>query len=262
MVLPRAMARLRADLTPNLSESMMPPFTAPTSPPSPDLEMAEQRMRRSLGLLGDRESRTAQPAPEPPKLVGGSPGRPSAARPRPRFVRDGEVPVTLVSRHRPLQADAPAGSSTNPQGLEAALEQERAARTGAERSLQEALATLRDLQTKLGHAELAQREAAETARAAQAAAETQRTEWRVRETRMNAELTAERTGRVVAEAALSKATMDREAAERSRLADIPARSRTDAATASPVKKTRKPGSTRKQREPQPVKWWLKTAAKR
>ena len=136
----------------------MPPLLKPFSSDASDTASVEERMRRALGLTGAPAGRAAQPQPEQPRLP--SPGRPpartSATRPRHRFVPDGAVPVTVVNRHRSDHADAPsAGHGT----IEAALRDEHAARERAERSLQEALATVHDLQTKLGHAELARREA-------------------------------------------------------------------------------------------------------
>ncbi len=113
-------------------------------------------MRRALGLTGDRAVRSSPPQAERPQA--GPPGRPagrsSADKPRHRFVQDGAVPVTILNRHRPDEADGLPASRT---AIEAALQDERVARARAERALLDALATVRDLQTKLGHAELAHR---------------------------------------------------------------------------------------------------------
>jgi len=79
---------------------------------------------------------------------------------RRRFVRDGEVPVTVINRdHR--QDDA-----TGANQLDAARQAIRAqatAREHAERLLEQAQATIRDLQTKAAHAILAKDEAIERA---------------------------------------------------------------------------------------------------
>lgn len=240
-------------------------------------------MRRALGLTGGVDSRNDQQRPEPqrPKLAVRAPARssdrPSGDRPRQRFVNDGEVPVTIVSRHRHHEADAPAAPAVGRIGVvETALANERAARAAVERSLQEALATVHDLQTKQGHAELAQREASEAARAAhEAAIRGLRVEWQERETRLAEELAAERDARAAAEAALDEAIIAREWAERELRAALATRPavkpmtagatipKPKAATArSPAKRTRKAAAAPKQREPQPVKWWLKTASKR
>jgi len=173
-------------------------------------------MRRALGLTGAPAGRAAQPQPERPRPP--SPGRPpaqtSAARPRHRFVQDGAVPVTVINRHRSDNADGPpAGHGA----IEAALENERAARERAERSLQEALVTIRDLQTNLGHAELARREASGTAEAARAAADALRAEHQERELRWHEDLGAERAARLAVEAALTEATRARDPGKRTRV---------------------------------------------
>lgn len=119
-------------------------------------------MRRALGL--DRS-----PAPRPNGTRSGD--APSPGRHRHRFVSDGEVPVVMV-QSRPDQP----GSNRLDAANAAALKDERAARERAERSLQAAQATIRDLQTKLAHATLARDEVAAALRACQeqlAAARTQ-----------------------------------------------------------------------------------------
>ena len=229
-------------------------------------------MRRALGLTSDHKNRAGQPRPDPSrsKPLASSPGRgPSATRPHHRFVQDGEVPVAVISRQRPQDADTSAAAPTSRGAMEAALQQERAARDRAERSLQEALATVRDLQTKLGHAELAQRQASESAQAARDAADALRAAHQEREARWHEDLAAERAARAVAEAALAEAARARTPAERTRrTASVAAPVATvqDAApepARTPAKRapkgTRKAASTPRQREPQPVKWWLKSA---
>ena len=232
-------------------------------------------MRRALGLTGDRGGRSGQPRPEQshPKPSAHSPVRgPSAPRPRQRFVQDGDVPVTLVGRHRPHEADLSAAASASRGATEAALHGERAARERAERLLQEALATVRDLQTKLGHAELAQREVSAAAQAASDAADTLRAAHLEHEARWHGDLAAERAARAVAEAALAEAAGARKPAERTRRAvsvAAPVAAVQDAAS-EPAKAaakrapkgTRKGAATSRQREPQPVKWWLKSAKRR
>lgn len=216
-------------------------------------------MRRALGLADAHGGPPGRPSPEQqrPNAPARLADRPAGDRPRQRFVKDGDVPVTLVSRHRPQEADAPVAPSIGA-GV-TTLASERAAREKAERSLQEALATVHDLQTKHGHAELAHREASE---AAQAAHER-------RETRLNDELAAERAARAAAEAALQEVAVARERAERDLqaiLAVTPAPKPKDAPVQrkaiSPVKRPRKAASVTEAREPQPVKWWLRTASKR
>ncbi len=122
-------------------------------------------MRRALGLTGDRAGRSSLPQAERPRAdpPGRIAGRSSSDKPRHRFVQDGTAPVTVLNRHRPDEAD---GLSASRAAIELTLQDERAARAKAERSLQDALATVHDLQTKLGHAELAHREVLTAAQAA------------------------------------------------------------------------------------------------
>ena len=229
-------------------------------------------MRRALGLTGDCAVRSSGPQTE--RLQAGPPGRPagrsSADKPRHRFVQDGAVPVTILNRHRPDEADGP---PMNRAAVEAALQDERAARDRTERSLQEALATVRDLQTKLGHAELAHREASATAQAARAEADALRAEYGEQALRWTEDLAAERAARLAAEAALTGATHAREPAKRTRvlaLAAQPALDLEDALRApkakapvkAAVKRTRKAASEPGRHEPEPVKWWLRSVRRR
>jgi hypothetical protein len=99
----------------------------------------EAQMRRALGL---HNSSPTQAVPLPTKP---SPG---ALRPqRRRFVRDGEVPVSVIHRD---QGDASARQ---------ALRAQVVTREHAAHLLQDAQATIHDLQTKLVHERLARDEA-------------------------------------------------------------------------------------------------------
>ena len=229
-------------------------------------------MRRALGLTGDRAAgsrplQTERPQAGPPSR---SAGRSSADKPRHRFVQDGAVPVTILNRHRLDEAN---GSPVSRTAIEAALQDERAARDRAERSLQEALATVRDLQTKLGHAELGHREAAGTAEAARAAADSLRAEHQERELRWHKDFAAERAARTAAEAALAKATRAREPAKQTRVSAPAAQPALDLQDALPapmakalaktvVKQAPKAASEPGQHEPEPVKWWLRSVRRR
>ena len=250
----------------------MPPLPKSPSPNAPDTASVEERMRRALGLTGDRAVRSSPTQTE--RSQAGPPGRPvgrsSADKPRHRFVQDGTVPVTILNRHRSDEADGP---PTSRAAVEAALQAERAARERAERSLQEALATVRDLQTKLGHAELARREASGAAEAARAAADSLRAEHQERELRSQEDLGAERAARLAAEAALAEATRAREPAKRTRVSAPVAQPALDLrdASAAPMakapakaaaKRTRKAASEPGRHEPEPVKWWLRSVRKR
>jgi hypothetical protein len=126
-------------------------------------EEAESAMRRALGLVGESpHHRVDADRPEQQRRSGGG-------LQRRRFVQDGDVPVTVLRRDLPV-FDAPANrlvapvsvpASSRLQQAEAALAAETAAREKAERSLNETHALVHDLQTKIGHAELAKNEAVE-----------------------------------------------------------------------------------------------------
>jgi hypothetical protein len=249
----------------------MSPLSKPPPPDALDITSAEEHMRRVLGLTGDRAARDSPPRTERPQAS--PPGRPAGRAPadklRHRFVQDGAVPVTVISRHRPDEADALSASRA---ATEAALQDERAARAKAERALQEALATVRDLQTKLGHAELAHREALGTAQTARAEVDTLRAEHGEQALRWREDLAAERAARAAAEAALAEAANARGPAARTRPSASAAQPLLDLPDASPLpeaappakavaKRARKAAQPR-QREPEPVKWWLQSARKR
>lgn len=171
-------------------------------------------MRRSLGLGGISPVQSQQRRFEP-------------ARTRPRFVQDGEVPVVVLNRSRVADA-APNERAVE---VQAALVKEQSARVTAERSLADALATVRSLQTKLAHAEMAHDEA----------------------------LAAERRARERAEATLHEMVAAREPAERRLGKTLPAEA-FEASTPRARIKRPTPSKPRtaaaKTREPQPVKWWL------
>ncbi len=229
-------------------------------------------MRRALGLTGDRGSRGSPPRTERPQA--GPQVRPasrlSADKQRHRFVQDGDVPVTILNRHRPDEAD---GLSASRAAAEAAVQDERAARAKAERSLQDALATVHDLQTKLGHAELAHRELSATAQAARAEADALRAERQEQALRWMEDLAAERAARLAAEASLAEATRAREPAKRTRVSAPAAQPALDLQDASPAlmakapdkpaaKRTRKAAAEPRRHEQEPVKWWLRSVRRR
>jgi hypothetical protein len=144
----------------------------------PRLRATEEQMRRALGLPDD-------PSPAPrdaqPVLAG-------AARPhRHRFVRDGEVPVTVVRRDHD-----DGGGINRVDAARQALREQVAAREQAERLLQEARTAIQMLETKLAHGRIGMDE---TLR------------------RLEDELAAERTARQGAEEHRNKAIADRQDAE-------------------------------------------------
>jgi hypothetical protein len=149
--------------------------TAPLEQAAPDsaandetarIDDEESQMRKALGLLGEMprhrpESERTEPAHRVAERFG-------SGLHRRRFVQDGDVPVTVLRREQGHEAPpqrivnpAVAPTSNRLQRLEASLAAETAAREKAERALAEAHAVVRDLQTKIGHAELARNEAAE-----------------------------------------------------------------------------------------------------
>jgi hypothetical protein len=128
----------------------------------------ESQMRKALGLLGEPPRHRPEPErTEPPHRATERFGGGGALHRR-RFVQDGDVPVTILRRDGNHDTLAPrpnhtAGlpTSSRLQRVEATLAAETAARERAERLLNDAHAVVRDLQTKIGHAELARTEAVE-----------------------------------------------------------------------------------------------------
>jgi hypothetical protein len=109
------------------------------------LRATEVQMRRALGL---HNASPTQAAPIPPPASGGSSPQ------RRRFVRDGEVPVSVIRR------DQDDGANTNKlDATRQALRDQIEARECAEHLLQEAQETIRHLQTELAHERLARDEA-------------------------------------------------------------------------------------------------------
>lgn len=285
-----------------MSDNEKPPFDPARESPaeqtesrasSDPLDAAEARMRRALGLEGEVPRIRPQPERADPSLrpVERHTDRFAHSGHRRRFIHDGEVPVTVV--HGVLQGrreHAEIGPVRNSNGgqpvnrleaAEAALAAEVAARSHAERVLQEAQATIRDLQTKLGHAELAQREASEALRRERETAAALDEYRREAELRLNAEreareaserkLTAEREAR---EAAERKLTAQRElpAPPAPEVTEMPVakrgrRPRADA-PAKPAKsaKTRKADSPAKKSAParaaKPTRRWVKAPRKK
>jgi hypothetical protein len=154
------------------------------------LHATEMQMRRALGL--DRET---PPVSQPTH----SPNPSNGLHQRRQFVRDGDVPVTIVhgdSGSRLQQLDA----------ARQALRQQTAAREEAERLLAEARNTIHDLETKLGHERLAKDEVTQ-----QADAERQKVEEAL--IVVQEELAAERALRARAERERDEAAVARQTAE-------------------------------------------------
>jgi hypothetical protein len=254
---------------------------------------AESQMRKALGLLGESPrhrpdaERTEQPVRLSDRFNGGLHRR--------RFVQDGDIPVTVLRReqghevpaHRGV-ASPPAPTSSRLQRTEAALAAETAAREKAERSLGETQSVVRDLQTKIGHAELAKNEAIEALHRereaiAELRAEGESWEERLHEAQEQAraaernahacqeQLAEERHARKAAEKSLRGAEDARETAEQlvralseetpapRRVAEPTRRARVVAepeVVAVTARRGRPPEAA--VAEPEPVKWWLNT----
>lgn len=172
------------------------------------LRAAEAQMRHALGLDG-------QPQPPRPDEQPPSPGpahdRLSLHRPPRRFVKDGEVPVTVVRRTHPVEGVASIAPAQSNQ-LEAArqtIRSQAAATERAERALTDAQTAVRDLRTKLAHERMAKEEAYQTVRRLEAERDAALSS--VQTLRM--ELATERVGREKLEQELHKAVEARQAAE-------------------------------------------------
>ena len=146
------------------------PDTAAAADSNP-LSDTEAQMRRALGLFGhgmrsnSASDRGEQSNRGADRFGNGGHTMSHQGLHRRRFVQDGEVPVTIVRRD--AGSDSVAGAtpqSSRLQRTEAALAAETAARDRAERALADAQAQNHDLQTKIGHAELARAEAVEILR--------------------------------------------------------------------------------------------------
>jgi hypothetical protein len=223
-------------------------------PDSKDLQDTEAQVRRALGL-NDR------PAGQPQRSQATFPSNDSYQPKRRTFVRDGDVPVTVV-RHANATANADAGQL---EAARTAMRSLAAAKERAERVLVDAQAHIRDLQTKLGHERLARDEAAQRVDGAQRSAE------QAVQT-LRSELAIEKLGRERAEQALrdaqatiSELTEKLHAARQSRERVRPL----EPTPAVPVERKGKPGrpprvgvvqakppAGPRQRTAKPVKWWL------
>jgi TolA-binding protein len=119
------------------------------------LNATEQQMRRALGLG------TEAPAPSAAPPAAAKPTQPGTSRPHFRFVRDGEVPVTVVHKERGDQSGV-----NKLAAAQQALREQVQAREQLEHQLADAQGMIRDLQTKLAHERLARGEERQHAEAA------------------------------------------------------------------------------------------------
>jgi hypothetical protein len=277
---------IQQDRTSATSDSGPPTASAPG-------DEAESQMRKALGLLGESQrhrpdaDRSDQPARLGDRFNGGLHRR--------RFVQDGDIPVTVLRRDQGYEAPAHRGVAASPiptssrlQRTEGALAAETAAREKAERSLGETQSLVRDLQTKIGHAELAKNEAIEALHreresSAQLRAEAETWAERLQEAQEQAriaehhaetyheQLTDERHARKTVERALRAAEAARDSAEQlvrtlseevpaPRLAvEQPRRPRVIVEPEVAIRRAR-PVEPIATADPEPVKWWLNTKA--
>lgn len=159
-----------------------------TDSPSDEVRLraTETQMRRALGL---NDAGPAKSEPGPATAPSNGPHRPFR-----RFVRDGDVPVSVIHRDDPAAA-------TGTNQLDAARQTIRSlsvAREQAERQLSEAQNAVRDLQTKLAHERMAKEEAIRRVEA-----ERQTVQQTLQS--VQAELEAERDARASAEARAAEA---------------------------------------------------------
>ena len=172
------------------------------------LRAEEAQMRHALGLDGQMQAPRPDEQPPPP---GPGHDRLSLHRPPRRFVKDGEVPVTVVRRTHPTDGVASIAPATSNQ-LEAArqtIRSQAVATERAERALNDAQAAIRDLRTKLAHERMAKEEAFQTVRRLEA----ERDAALSTVTTMRVDLATERVGREKLEQELRRAVDARRAAE-------------------------------------------------
>jgi hypothetical protein len=192
-----------------------------------DQPQGEARMREALGLRTDG-SRMPISNHRPERVLDHGSNNPR----RHRFVQEGEVPVEVMTLrdHAGRAANAPSNISRH-RVDDNALATEKMAREQAERACHELSERYRELQTKLGHAELARDEALAIAARRQTQIDI-----------LLAQPSAPPPAPILPEPAPAEIAP-------------PARK-----TKSAIKKTvRAPRVQVK--EPQPVKWWIKAASK-
>ena len=185
------------------------------------------------------------------------------------------MPVVHVSR-RAEGASEPVPQGFNRlQAAEAASQAERAGRERAERALHAAQAAIHELQTKLGHAELALAEAQAQAKSRATELDGLRAASLQHELRLAAAEEARQSAEQAAQAARAALQGERQtrkaaeqAAAEARAASKPQRGRLahedNQSAADTARKPRVPKRETAQpaaHEPQPVKWWLSSKAR-
>ena len=233
----------------------------------PATDEAETRMRKALGLTSNR---LREDQPNRTGAFGMSaPNRGGADALKRRFVRHGDVQVTMVSGTSPKETaqsrriQSPGPAHVDSQAANAELRAERAAREKAERMTKDAQEAVQNLRRKLGQFALARDEAVEEARRAEASQAALMHELGTVRAQLSVEASAraraERVGLMVdapkpAEPAPVSAQLEvQPTAKRGR--GRPSKVATSAPTQHMAVK-RKPGRPRVEKEPEPVKWWV------
>lgn len=217
-------------------------------------------MREALGLTSARGQRDGG-RPKPQAVTFNAPlsNRGGGDVPKRRFVRDGEVQVTMVSGGRggepaPQRRSQPLFGNERPDQTQAALRAEKAAREKAEWALKEAREAVQDLRTKLGQLGLARDQALEAARRAEVSQAALAQQLETVRAQLSAEVSAraraERAARLLEpEAPVPAPPSPEPVAKRG-----PGRPRK--LEPAPAVAKRKPGRPRIEKEPEPVKWWV------
>ena len=223
---------------------MTPKFESLKSSDISDQDDTEAKVRRALGLSTDASgpARSTQAARSGERF--------GADRPKSRFVQDGEVTVVMLRRDNGQHAADPhSATGRSPairlDAVEKALKTEQHGREVAERTLAEAQVTIRDLQTKLGHALLVRDEARSNA---------ERVE--IEKQALQQVLATEHEARQTSEQRL----LDVTTASPRRAAETKSEAGTPAPAASIIKTVAKitPSRRSARAEPKPVKWWIKS----
>lgn len=227
-----------------------------------DASSDETRMRAALGLLGRQQ----------PQSFGNRPAQSSPSSPRRRFVRDGEVAMTVVN---PATSDDTAVQSPRDKlmGLQDALAAEQTAHARTKRALHEAHVAMQAIETKHAHEAIAQAEAVrqEQATRAQLEAGHLQLQTKLQETEAQLQETAARLQqaelRLQEAEAKIRARQEADAEMRAQQeADAEMRAQQEAEAMTPAQimpSARSLGRVAQARkkvpegaEPEPVKWWL------
>lgn len=213
-------------------------FLSPNSDQDSTEPQGEARMREALGLRTDGTRVTPSGGHRPERQADHGPGN---AR-RHRFVQEGEVPVEVMTLrdHSSRAVGGPIGMPRH-RVDESAILAEKSARENAERTCAELTERLREVQTKLGHAELARDEALALAARRQAQLDTLLAQPPPPPVPVPA---------VVAPPALPQFTL---------ALDMETASAASTQVPVPRKAVAKPRGRVRVKAPQPVKWWIKSA---